>query len=1165
MAAIIRSPTAVLRRTIVLAVAVAAVATAAATVANGVSATTTTAAQNGNGPEWHIKSGTDLLSLSMQLANSNNTFAGTTVILDNDIDMRSVSETFVPIGTSEGSPFNGVFDGQGHVITNLRLTSTRQYVGLFGFSNGTRMRRVVLDRSCSVKSDHIDESLSVGGLLGYCNASLSECAFEDVVSLASLKYEKYHHKYPLLYMGTVVGDCTAAGHDCHAHSCVSSGTITYSGLSGTAHFGGIMARCMGATGRCCVEGAASYTVIHAYGQVGSTMYAGGIVGYGNFRLTLTNCVSMSSISTSVYAGYLSQGAIVGSSSGLSPTDRNSVANCFWDNSTSPNVYFRACGKFEQTDMSSITHFTYPATTLAENVTVDVPGAAPIETDSPAAALNHYASHALTASLEPLPLWTALSFNLRNSKAYGNDGGGIVANDNDSSEEGVPDPVLFPCISPEAFMTLEPPAAASAATNNNSFVGWYIGADLRTNFTLSACKRGVVGDLALYARWAADVVVSFDTGSHGTTYPNYVLTRGSTFALPEKAPEAPGCTFQSWKLLTSGLVTYDNATGTFTVLDTVGVIDIAFVAEWSYNNYSLSFFRDSALISKTTLRYNATIDYPPYGSTACLGFSPHWCLGNATYDPARCDIPRVPPGDSAFYEVLAPDTFVASFFVDGKPFAETTSVYNTAIPYPAKMPSGNTTCVFARWSPSVELAAYNSTHYIMPANNVSFDATWTTTVSSSSLLPQTPSSSSFSSYSGSKRGAGDGSGSGKTFFEKNKTIILAAIIGVSVIAIVAIIVALFYVVVRSQLAPAPKQGNVSKGLLVKMAEFGGDNDDDYRSDYHEAQLFNSSSHSSSSAAVILTDNDGNEESDGSNSGASSYQADKTVVDADTYNEGSTCFGGNGFSSDGGLSDEDASEYARVLQSAATTATLPLTSTKSLDLQGFIYPKSYKRVSIKKALRNAGLEKKYAEMITTACTLKAEHLRDAGRLTDGFTFEDAKAIAMYTYDFGPKNFEMNPYRIINRVLVTRSTMDMQRIKDILFLVMTALRKLHPVRNRILYRGVRSAVNLSKGHYSVGSMVFWTALSSTSPDLNVTKSFLSKANSSTSARTLFIINNGWGYNIQPYSLFPNETEILLEPERVFKVTGVIPSTDITIVNIEMMNTPLPLSEIFGYGIND
>ena len=139
-------------------------------------------------------------------------------------------------------------------------------------------------------------------------------------------------------------------------------------------------------------------------------------------------------------------------------------------------------------------------------------------------------------------------------------------------------------------------------------------------------------------------------------------------------------------------------------------------------------------------------------------------------------------------------------------------------------------------------------------------------------------------------------------------------------------------------------------------------------------------------------------------------------------------------------------------------------------------------------------------------------------------------MYTYDFGSKDFESNPYRIINR----RNFAEMQRASGLLYLVISALRKLPRVTGRTLYRGVRGEVNLDNGYYNKGNVVTWPALSSTSPDMEATKAFLGKGSESGDATgTLFIIDKGWGYDIQPYSLSPDEEEILFEPERKLKIT--------------------------------
>ena len=236
---------------------------------------------------------------------------------------------------------------------------------------------------------------------------------------------------------------------------------------------------------------------------------------------------------------------------------------------------------------------------------------------------------------------------------------------------------------------------------------------------------------------------------------------------------------------------------------------------------------------------------------------------------------------------------------------------------------------------------------------------------------------------------------------------------------------------------------------------------------------------------------------------------------------------------------------------------------LDLLYKMYPPSYVKPTMKEALLEAGLTDKQANRIVKACGNATEFVEADKKLLEGFAKEDAAAVAMYTYDFGFKRFEKNPYRIINRSLVGRNYAALQKASGILYLMMSALRKLPRVTGITLYRGVRSGMKMSISHYHEGNTITWPALSSTSPDMKATKAFLAEGSKTGKAKgTLFIIEDGWGYDIQPYSLFPSEAEILLEPERQFKVISVLLSTDLTVVNLQMLDTPLALPQVFGEG---
>ena len=74
-----------------------------------------------------------------------------------------------------------------------------------------------------------------------------------------------------------------------------------------------------------------------------------------------------------------------------------------------------------------------------------------------------------------------------------------------------------------------------------------------------------------------------------------------------------------------------------------------------------------------------------------------------------------------------------------------------------------------------------------------------------------------------------------------------------------------------------------------------------------------------------------------------------------------------------------------------------------------------------------------------------------------------VAMYTYNFGSKDFESNPYRIVNRNFA-----EMQKASGLLYLVMRALRKLPRVTGRTLYRGCEGRGESGQGPLPQGKCV-------------------------------------------------------------------------------------------------
>ena len=91
-------------------------------------------------------------------------FDGDTVTLAADIDLAD--KAWTPIGRSSRYSFKGIFDGAGYAISNLKIESDQQYVGMFGYVNGGTIKNVVLE-SPSVTASYSSANVAVGALVGY--------------------------------------------------------------------------------------------------------------------------------------------------------------------------------------------------------------------------------------------------------------------------------------------------------------------------------------------------------------------------------------------------------------------------------------------------------------------------------------------------------------------------------------------------------------------------------------------------------------------------------------------------------------------------------------------------------------------------------------------------------------------------------------------------------------------------------------------------------------------------------------------------------------------------------------------------------------------------------------------------------------------------------------
>ena len=112
--------------------------------------------------------------------NSGDNFENTLVKLSSDLDLGG--ETWEPIGTAS-KPFNGVFNGNGHTINNLKLENASdsykddtggdwKWIGLFGYNKGIIKNLGIVGATIT---ENLDEKSSVGLIVGNNVGKIERC------------------------------------------------------------------------------------------------------------------------------------------------------------------------------------------------------------------------------------------------------------------------------------------------------------------------------------------------------------------------------------------------------------------------------------------------------------------------------------------------------------------------------------------------------------------------------------------------------------------------------------------------------------------------------------------------------------------------------------------------------------------------------------------------------------------------------------------------------------------------------------------------------------------------------------------------------------------------------------------------------------------------------
>ena len=189
----------------------------------------------------------------------------------NDLDLSSFSNWRV-IGETMATPFKGHFDGNNKTISNLKITGTTNYRGLFGVVLGASTTQKADVHHLTVKGE-VSGGQYTGGVIGYC----------DYTNIKSVKnYANISGSYT--YHGGLVG---RAYYYCRFDSCENHGHVQGSGYSG-----GILGE-MYYNGS--IRNSSNDTTLNF-----SSNYTGGIVGNMEYYDTIVNCVNTGDVLSTSY-------------------------------------------------------------------------------------------------------------------------------------------------------------------------------------------------------------------------------------------------------------------------------------------------------------------------------------------------------------------------------------------------------------------------------------------------------------------------------------------------------------------------------------------------------------------------------------------------------------------------------------------------------------------------------------------------------------------------------------------------------------------------------------------------------------------------------------------------------------------------------------------------
>jgi hypothetical protein len=215
------------------------------------------------------------------------------ITLDKNIDLTGKGWT--PIGTSFDNSYTGTFDGGGHTITGLAVTTNDQFVGLFGYLNRAGTVKNVVMEGVLITSNHMFGC--TGGVVGYSWGTIENCSVSGSVSGTDC-------------VGGVVGSQKAGS----IIGCCSSATV-----KGTHYVGGVAGEKWGTMTACYATGNVTLEIASP-----KNLSGGGVVGLNGGSRVLACYATGNVTSTGSSTGNVHIGGLFGDS-------YTTVTACYWKN------------------------------------------------------------------------------------------------------------------------------------------------------------------------------------------------------------------------------------------------------------------------------------------------------------------------------------------------------------------------------------------------------------------------------------------------------------------------------------------------------------------------------------------------------------------------------------------------------------------------------------------------------------------------------------------------------------------------------------------------------------------------------------------------------------------------------------------------------------------